>query len=85
MSAGVKSAFAARPGVILDQAAAELFERTFREGMDLIAEVSAYLDGIGRLDSRRMTRDRRLRRGERAAHHPPHADRVLADGAEVSP
>lgn len=57
MSAGVKPAFAARPGVILDQAAAELFERTFREGMDLISEVSAYLDGIGRLDSRRMTRE----------------------------
>ena len=57
MSAGVKPAFAARPGVILDQAAAELFERTFREGMELIAEVSAYLDGIGRLDSRRMSRE----------------------------
>ena len=57
MSAGVKPAFAARPGVIVDQAAAELFERTFREGMDLISEVSAYLDGIGRLDSRRMTRE----------------------------
>ena len=36
MIAGVKPAFAARPGVILDQAAAELFERTFREGMDLM-------------------------------------------------
>ena len=57
MSAGVKPAFAARPGVILDQAAAELFERTFREGMDLIAEVSAYLDGIGRLESRRLSRE----------------------------
>jgi len=57
MSAGVKPAFAARPGVILDQAAAELFERTHREGMDLIAEVSAYLDGIGRLESRRLSRE----------------------------
>lgn len=56
MIAGVKPAFAARPGVILDQAAAELFERTFREGMDLIDEVTAYLDGIGRLECRRMSR-----------------------------
>ena len=57
MSAGVKPAFAARPGVVLDQAAAELFERTFREGMDLVQEVSAYLDGAGRTEARRLGRE----------------------------
>ena len=57
MTFGAKSAAMTRPGVILDRASAELFDRTFREGMELIAEVSAYLDGIGRLESRRMTRE----------------------------
>lgn len=57
MTLGVKTASASRPGVILDRAAAELFERTFRDGMELIAEVSAYLDGVGRLESRRLARE----------------------------
>ena len=57
MTSGARPAFAARAGIVLDQAAAELFERTFREGMDLVAEASAYLDGAGRLEARRLSRE----------------------------
>jgi regulator of CtrA degradation len=39
-----------------DFAASELFERTFREGMDLVEETAAYLDGDGRRDSRLLSR-----------------------------
>ena len=57
MTSGAKPVFVARAGVVLDQAAAELFDRTFREGMDLVAEASAYLDGAGRLEARRLNRE----------------------------
>ena len=57
MTSGAKPAAAARAGVVLDLAAAELFERTFREGMDLVQEASTYLDGAGRLEARRLGRE----------------------------
>lgn len=34
----------------------ELFERTFREGMSLVEETAAYLDGPGRAASKRLSR-----------------------------
>lgn len=35
----------------------ELFARTFREGMDMVEETAAYLDGPGREDSKLLGRD----------------------------
>ena len=35
----------------------ELFAKTFREGMDIVEETAAYLDGPGRQDSKRLGRD----------------------------
>ncbi|MBV9997349.1 MAG: DUF1465 family protein [Caulobacteraceae bacterium] len=34
----------------------ELFDRTFQEGMDLVEETAAYLDGTGRQDSKLLSR-----------------------------
>jgi len=34
----------------------ELFAKTFREGMDLVEETAAYLDGPGRQDSKKLGR-----------------------------
>lgn len=34
----------------------ELFAKTFREGMDLVEEVAAYLDGPGRQDAKKLGR-----------------------------
>jgi len=34
----------------------ELFSKTFREGMDLVEETAAYLDGPGREDSKKLGR-----------------------------
>ncbi|PHS24243.1 MAG: regulator of CtrA degradation rcdA [Robiginitomaculum sp.] len=39
-----------------DFAGSELFQRTFREGMDLVEETAAYLDGPGREESRALSR-----------------------------
>ncbi len=46
--------FAAR---LSEFAGSELFARTFREGMDLVEETAAYLDGPGREESRALSRD----------------------------
>lgn len=40
-----------------DFAASELFERTFKEGMDLVDEAAVYLEGPGRDSARALTRD----------------------------
>lgn len=40
-----------------DFAGSELFARTFREGMDLVEETAAYLDGPGREEARALSRD----------------------------
>jgi regulator of CtrA degradation len=49
-----------RAGVIADFARSELFERTFQEGMDLVEETAAYLDGGGRQDSKLLSRNAAL-------------------------
>jgi regulator of CtrA degradation len=45
-----------RAGVVQDFASSELFDRTFNEGMELVEETAAYLDGSGRQDSRLLSR-----------------------------
>lgn len=45
---------------ILDFARSELFIRTFTEGMALVEETAAYLDGPGRAASKRLDRDASL-------------------------
>ncbi len=44
------------PKRALDFARSELFERTFKEGMALVEETAAYLDGPGRAASKRLSR-----------------------------
>jgi regulator of CtrA degradation len=41
---------------VLDFARSEVFERTFREGMALVDETAAYLDGPGRAAAKRLSR-----------------------------
>jgi regulator of CtrA degradation len=41
-------------------ARSELFDRTFQEGMDLVEETAAYLDGSGRQDSKLLSRSAAL-------------------------
>ncbi|MBW8881870.1 MAG: DUF1465 family protein [Asticcacaulis sp.] len=43
--------------VVRDFASSDLFDRTFREGMALVEETAAYLDGDGRRDSRLLSRE----------------------------
>ncbi|MEE9346868.1 MAG: DUF1465 family protein [Robiginitomaculum sp.] len=45
---------------LLEFTRSELFAKTFREGMDLVEETAAYLDGPGRADSKKLTRDHAL-------------------------
>jgi regulator of CtrA degradation len=40
----------------IDFARSELFDRTFKEGMALVEETAAYLDGPGRAASKRLSR-----------------------------
>lgn len=49
-----------RTGVIQDFARSELFDRTFEEGMQLVEETAAYLDGAGRHDSKLLSRNAAL-------------------------
>ncbi len=42
---------------VIDFAGSEMFDRLFREGMGLVEEAAAYLDGPGRADSRKLNRD----------------------------
>ena len=51
---------AMRPALVHDFAGSELFERTFREGMALVEDAAAYLDGAGRQDSKALARDAAL-------------------------
>ena len=41
-------------------AKSELFDRTFHEGMSLVEETAAYLDGAGRQDSKLLSRNAAL-------------------------
>ena len=45
-----------RAGVVMDFTRSELFDRIFDEGMELVEETAAYLDGAGRQESRRLSR-----------------------------
>ncbi len=45
-----------RTNVVRDFAASELFDRTFQEGMALVEETAAYLDGAGRHESKQLAR-----------------------------
>ena len=45
-----------RANVISDFARSELFDRTFLEGMDLVEETAAYLDGDGRTEAKTLER-----------------------------
>ena len=49
-----------RAEVIQDFARSELFERTFQEGMELVEETAAYLDGAGRQESKSLSRNAAL-------------------------
>jgi regulator of CtrA degradation len=49
-----------RAATIEDFARSELFERTFHEGMELVEETAAYLDGAGRQESKVLARDAAL-------------------------
>ena len=53
---GLAGVTAARADVVRDFAASELFNRTFQEGMELVEEVAAYLDGAGRQESKLLSR-----------------------------
>ena len=45
-----------RAAVVDGFARSELFDRTFREGMELVEETAAYLDGDGRRESKMLSR-----------------------------
>jgi regulator of CtrA degradation len=45
-----------RAAEIHDFARSELFERTFREGMELVEDTASYLDGDGRRESKLLSR-----------------------------
>lgn len=45
-----------RAMVVADFARSELFDRTFRDGMELVEETAAYLDGDGRRESKLLAR-----------------------------
>jgi regulator of CtrA degradation len=49
-----------RASSVQDFAASELFDRTFLEGMELVEETAAYLDGSGRQESKLLSRSAAL-------------------------
>ena len=53
---GIGSTSLWRASGLQDFAASELFDRTFQEGMELVEETAAYLDGSGRQDSKMLSR-----------------------------
>ena len=57
MSDSSVSSLNARVSVVRDFASSDLFDRTFKEGMALVEETAAYLDGDGRRDSRLLSRE----------------------------
>jgi regulator of CtrA degradation len=46
----------AQAEVVRDFVSSELFDRTFQEGMELVEQTAAYLDGEGRRDSKLLSR-----------------------------
>lgn len=57
MSDSVAQPFSQRVDIVRDFARSDLFDRTFKEGMALVEETAAYLDGDGRRDSRTLSRE----------------------------
>ena len=57
---GLATVTPARARVVKDFAASELFARTFHEGMELVEETAAYLDGAGRQESKLLSRNAAL-------------------------
>jgi regulator of CtrA degradation len=53
---GLITVTAARAQVVRDFTTSELFDRTFQEGMELVEETAAYLDGPGRQESKLLSR-----------------------------
>ena len=49
-----------RHDIVRDFARSELFGRTFTDGMELVEETAAYLDGAGRRDSKLLSRSEAL-------------------------
>lgn len=49
-----------RADTVRDFAKSELFERTFQDGMELVEDAAAYLDGPGRQESRLLSRNAAL-------------------------
>ena len=45
-----------RAGAVADFARSALFDRTFQDGMSLVEDTAAYLDGAGRQEARRLSR-----------------------------
>ena len=56
MTAHVAELSGQRAEVVRDFVRSELFDRTFREGMELVETTAAYLDGEGRRDSKLLSR-----------------------------
>ena len=54
---GPKTVTPTRSETVRDFARSELFERTFQEGMELVEETAAYLDGAGRQESKLLSRN----------------------------
>lgn len=50
----------ARAEVVRDFTKSELFERTFADGMELVEDAAAYLDGPGRQESKLLSRNAAL-------------------------
>lgn len=57
MSDSTVSSPVARVHLVRDFASSDLFDRTFKEGMAMVEETAAYLDGDGRRDSRLLARE----------------------------
>jgi len=57
---GLEAASIRQAEAISGFAKSELFDRTFHEGMSLVEETAAYLDGAGRQDSKLLSRSAAL-------------------------
>ena len=60
MIEGIAAAGPQGARVVQDFARSELFDRTFNEGMELVEETAAYLDGGGRQESKLLSRNAAL-------------------------
>lgn len=57
---GAAAPITVRHDIVRDFARSELFNRTFADGMELVEETAAYLDGAGRRDSKLLSRSEAL-------------------------